>query len=188
MNIYDFDGTLYDGDSTVDFFLFCLKRKPSLVRFLPEQAWGFLLHGLKRIDRTRLKEYFFSFLKGVDGEAMLEPFWAGHRHKIFSWYPERHREDDLVISASPEFLLAPICGELGVGGLIASRVNVRTGRFEGPNCKGEEKVRRLRARYDRAEVEEFYSDSKADLPLAQLATRAFLVEGGTIKNWEWNEV
>ena len=26
-NIYDFDKTIYDGDSTVDFFLFCLKRE-----------------------------------------------------------------------------------------------------------------------------------------------------------------
>lgn len=32
-NIYDFDKTIYDGDSTVDFFLFCLKREPILILF-----------------------------------------------------------------------------------------------------------------------------------------------------------
>lgn len=184
MNIYDFDGTLYDGDSTVDFFLFCLKKHPSLVRFLPKQAWGFLLHGLKRIDRTELKEYFFSFLKGVDGDKLLEPFWQSHREKIFIWYPDQHRSDDLVISASPEFLLEPICRELGMGGLIASQVNVHTGKFEGPNCKGQEKVRRLRENYGDVPVEKFYSDSMADFPLAQLADKAFLVDKGKIKNWE----
>lgn len=27
VNLYDFDNTIYDGESTVDFFLFCLKKK-----------------------------------------------------------------------------------------------------------------------------------------------------------------
>ena len=27
IDVYDFDGTLYDGDSTVDFVLFCLRRR-----------------------------------------------------------------------------------------------------------------------------------------------------------------
>jgi len=35
MNVYDFDGTIYNGDSTVDFFLFALKRKPSLLLNVP---------------------------------------------------------------------------------------------------------------------------------------------------------
>ena len=26
MNVYDFDKTIYYGDSTADFYLFCLKR------------------------------------------------------------------------------------------------------------------------------------------------------------------
>ena len=38
IDVYDFDGTIYDGDSTVDFWLYCLRRKPSLLRFLPHQA------------------------------------------------------------------------------------------------------------------------------------------------------
>ena len=28
--VYDFDNTIYDGDSSVDFFLFCLRKKISL--------------------------------------------------------------------------------------------------------------------------------------------------------------
>lgn len=26
-NVYDFDHTIYDGDCTVDFYLFCMKKK-----------------------------------------------------------------------------------------------------------------------------------------------------------------
>ena len=65
MNVYDFDGTLYSGDSTVDFYLYALKKHPSLLRFVPEQAAGFLLYGMKRISKNDLKQHFYSFLKGI---------------------------------------------------------------------------------------------------------------------------
>lgn len=47
MNVYDFDGTIYNGDSTIDFFLYALKRNPSVLRYLPKQVWGFVLYGIK---------------------------------------------------------------------------------------------------------------------------------------------
>ena len=37
MNIYDFDGTIYNGDSTIDFWLFTLKRHPSALLMIPYQ-------------------------------------------------------------------------------------------------------------------------------------------------------
>ncbi len=184
MNVYDFDGTIYDGDSTVDFLLYALKAKPSLVRFLPKQFWGFVLYGLKRIDKTQLKEYFFSFLSAIDTEKMAEDFWERNQEKIFSWYPDQHRHDDIVISASPEFLLQPICRRLRIDHLIASRVDAKTGKFAGENCRGQEKVRRLQAQYQVTRIERFYSDSDADLPLAGIADQAFLVKRGVPQKWD----
>ena len=35
IDVYDFDGTIYDGDSTVDFTLFCLRRHPGVIAGLP---------------------------------------------------------------------------------------------------------------------------------------------------------
>ena len=35
VNLYDFDNTIYDGDSSVDFYLFCLKKKISIIKYLP---------------------------------------------------------------------------------------------------------------------------------------------------------
>lgn len=37
MNVYDFDGTVYRGDSTVDFWLFCLRKKLGLVKYIGKQ-------------------------------------------------------------------------------------------------------------------------------------------------------
>ena len=44
MNIYDFDGTLYHGDSTMDFLKYSFKKHPSLLRFLPAMGLAALRH------------------------------------------------------------------------------------------------------------------------------------------------
>jgi len=184
MNVYDFDGTIYDGDSTVDFYLFALMHKPSLIRFLPRQVMGFVLYGMKRIGKTALKEYYFSFLQGMDVARSVEAFWEKNQYKIFRWYLDQQKENDIIISASPEFLLKPVCENLNIQHLIASKVDPGTGKFMGENCRGEEKVRRLADAYQVAHIDQFYSDTHSDLPLARIADKAFLVKNGRVTTWE----
>ena len=63
MNIYDFEGTLYAGDSTMDFLKFSLKKHPALVRFLPEMGLAAVGYYVLRIsDKTAMKERFFRIL------------------------------------------------------------------------------------------------------------------------------
>ena len=79
--------------------------------------------------------------------------------------------------------MRPAAERLGVW-LIATPMDKRTGKIEGRNCHDEEKVRRFRAEYPGAEVEEFFSDSLSDTPMARLAKRAFLVKrGGVLTPW-----
>ena len=35
MNVYDFDDTIYNGESVMDFFFYYLKKTPYLVKFSP---------------------------------------------------------------------------------------------------------------------------------------------------------
>lgn len=184
MNVYDFDGTLYNGDSTVDFFFFALKSKPALLLYVPKQLLGFALYGIKRIDKTTLKSYFFSFLPAVNTQDLVNAFWETNRRKIYPWYLNQQRPDDIVISASPDFLLRPICERLGISNLIASEVDVKTGNFSGKNCRGHEKVNRLYSEYGNVHIENFYSDSRSDSPLAEIADEAFFVKNGRIAQWE----
>lgn len=177
MNVYDFDQTIYGGDSTVDFYLYCLRRQPSLILCLPRQLGGLVRYATGRIDTTAFKERFFCFLpKLTSPNAWVEEFWEDRQKKIKGWYLENKRGDDVIISASPEFLLSPICKRLGVTQPIATELDVHTGRITGKNCKGAEKVRRFLERYPDDEIGEFYSDSMTDAPLAQLAKEAFLVQ------------
>jgi HAD superfamily phosphoserine phosphatase-like hydrolase len=185
MNVYDFDDTIYNGDSTIDFYVYCLKKKPKLIIYLPKQIKGVLLYKLKKINKKRMKEYYFSFLNGIDKiEDVIEEFWEKNDKNIKEWYLKKKKEDDLVISASPEFLLWPICNRIGINDLIASKVNPKTGYFESENCKGEEKVKCYKRKYRDETIDEFYSDSYSDNPLAMISKKAFLVKGNEIKEWE----
>lgn len=184
MNIYDFDGTLYAGDSTRDFLRFSMKKHPSLMRFLPFQGISFALYVLKLIDKTTTKERIYRVFTGYDAESLLEEFWDAHQRKIVSWYSQQQEATDIVISASPEFLLAPICSRLGIRYLIASRVDVHTGKYIGKNCQGMEKVIRLEKDLGITHCDRFFSDSLSDLPLAAIANKAFLVKRGTMYSWE----
>ena len=65
---------------------------------------------LRISDKTAMKERFFRIFTGYDAQALVEEFWDTHEKNIFPWYPgKQQREDDILISASPEFLLEPIC-------------------------------------------------------------------------------
>ena len=129
-----------------------------------------------------------AFLKGLGADAgkvdaAVDAFWKANLSRIKAWYPPRHRDDDVVISASPEFLIRPACQKLGVSVVIGSPVDKRTGLFLGPNCHGQEKVSRFRARFPGGRIGEFYSDSRSDKPLAELAERAYLVKGEKLTEW-----
>lgn len=179
-NVYDFDGTIYRGDSSVDFYLFCRRRYPKVKRDVFGAAPLLFDLLLKKRDLTKSKQRFYRYLTRVpDAAETVSLFWREHEKNIKDWYLEQKRADDLVISASPEFLLYPVCQKLGVR-LIGSRVDPQTGRYDGLNCHDDEKVRRLNEAYPGTEIDRFYSDSRADAPLARLAKEAFFVKGDVI--------
>lgn len=179
-NVYDFDGTIYRGDSTADFFRYCLRRYPAVLLDSLGAAAGFAGMFLGLVEKTKAKERFYRFLTRIpDVDAALDDFWSSHIARIEEWYLAQKRPDDLIISASPEFLLTPVCAALGVA-LLASRVDKRTGKTTGLNCHDQEKVRRMREAYPDTQVRLFYSDSVADTPLAAIAEEAYFVRRGKL--------
>lgn len=183
MNVYDFDHTIYDGDCTLDFWKYCVKRDPIVLCSLPKSCWYVVLFKLHLCKRERFKEKFYEFLRYVpDVQLNVKDFWDCNEKKIKEFYLRQSRSDDLIISASPEFLIGEICRRLRVHG-IASKVDPVTGKLYGPNCRGSEKVRRFYQMYPAGKINRFYSDSRSDLPMAKIAVEAYLVQKNTIKEW-----
>lgn len=182
MNVYDFDGTIYDGDSSIDFFVFCVKRNWQTLRMLPTFGLSAALYVAKIRTKEQLKTAYFSFVQYLDDvDETVVQFWESHSSKIKLFYIKKHQSTDIIISASPEFLLKPICEKLD-SRLIATIVDPKAGELNTKNCHGPEKVRRLQE-YTTEQIQEFYSDSRSDQPLAELAETAFLVSKDKVTPW-----
>ena len=186
IDVYDFDGTLYDGDSTADYVLFCLRRHPSLVLVLPRVIAAAARLAIRRIGLTEFKSALFGAMsRRIDLEAEAERFWrdARTRKKLGAWFNGTPRDLPIVLaSASPEFELRHAAAILGVGTLIGTRCEQGTGRLIGRNCKGEEKISRIREAVGEFTVRAMYTDdAKADAPLLAIAKERYLVTHGSVQ-------
>jgi phosphatidylglycerophosphatase C len=189
VNLYDFDHTIYQGDVSVDFMIYCLKRYPKTWRGIPRYVVAVISLLLRLRTRKDTKELAFSFLRYIpDIDRVVSRFWSSHESRIAPWYLRQKQSSDIIISASPDFLIQPMATSLGVQVLLATRMNPRTGKINGENCRGEEKIKRLRA-YDKTlKVAEAYSDSLSDAPLFHIATKAFIVRRDKIFSYNTEKV
>lgn len=176
MNVYDFDKTVINADSTVLFLEYCAARYPRLFKMKPGRKLSAALAYLSgRETPERMKEELFSFLPYIaDIGALVSDFWDRNECRVEPWYREVSRSDDLIISASPAFIVRGLADRLG-GSLIATEMSETSGRISGVNCRGEEKLRRFRLEYPGCGIDRFYSDSLSDAPLASEAKEAFLI-------------
>ena len=184
MNVYDFDKTVFYPDSSYAFFCYCLKHYPAaILRTVPQIIVWSLLYAFGAVRTKALKERLFSFLRYLQepGDA-VDAFWQKNFKGIGNWYLAQKRDNDLIITASPEFLVGVAAKKLGVR-IIGTRMDIHSGKITGENCHDEEKVIRFREAYPREKIDAFYSDSLSDTPLASIAKRAFLVKKGKLSVW-----
>lgn len=186
--LFDFDGTITRCDS---FQLFLRRNVPwprlavGVARLLPVLI-GFSL-GL--MDNGPAKEHFLKhFFRGTPERvfhSMGESFAAAMPARIFRPQAlaclDRHcdRGDRvLIVTASPETWMRPWAESRGyecLGTRLEYRDGLLTGRIDGLNCRGEEKVRRIREHVgDTAAYTVYaYGDTRGDLPMLGLADQAF---------------
>jgi len=186
IDVYDFDGTIYDGDSTADFVLFCLRRHPAMITGAPRLAAAALKLAMKKIDLTQFKSVLFGEMsRRFSLEEEADAFWKSEktRSRLGPWFFETPRDLPIVIaSASPEFELCHAAKILGVETLIGTRCDMKTGELFGKNCKGAEKIERIREIFGDFEVRAMYTDdARADGPLLAIAREKYIVTHGKVE-------
>lgn len=185
MNVFDFDNTIYDGESAIDFFKFYLKRDPSLIKYAPSLMLAIIKYKAGKISiEEALNKYgskvtdYYVKNGGIGSDA--EIFWDEHQKNIKPLYNELRSDDDLVISCSPEFSLSVICRRLGIKAYIGTALDEQTGVITRL-CFRENKVKAFREIYGDTEIENFYTDSMNDKPLMDISKNVYLVSGTKIK-------
>ncbi len=145
----------------------------------------FFLYKLKKIKFSELKEYVFSFvLKFDDLDDIIKEFVSKNKNNIKKYYLETRKDDDVIVSASYDFYLKPLCNEMGIKNLICSKYDMENGKCIGENCKDSEKVKRFNLEYgENTVIDNAYGDSKHDIPIIKRAKRGFIVVGEELKEY-----
>jgi phosphatidylglycerophosphatase C len=181
---FDFDGTITVKDSFMAFLRWRVAEarfRAGMLRLAPASL-AYLTHR----DRGRIKAAAVrEFLKGVprdqlEAEARAFAQTTASRllrpDALHTWNHWRQRRAKLVIvTASPTQVVAPFARGLGADALIGTELAFDdqdrvTGAFTGANCRGDEKVRRLREMFGPdVRLTAAYGDTSGDTAMLALA-------------------
>ena len=190
--VFDFDHTLYDGDSGSHLFAWMIRRNGwrmlvallatpllgPMVAFLPTRRWGisgYVWIGSLGVHRRQ------------ELDRMIDRYVAAHRAQIdarllpvaLEVFAQHRAQGDRVVVATgaPPELARAILGFAGHSDVpvIGTVVGPRAGAMVAiRHCHHEEKMRMLRER-GYGDIDMAYSDSMADLPLLKAARRPVVV-------------
>jgi len=182
---FDFDGTITSKDTLAEVLKFIkgeFRYYLGIIVLSPVIA----LYKFGLLSNHRAKEILLVyFLKGFDVNkfnvlcAEFDEKQLPHLLKKSALHEIRkHLQNKtrvVIISASAENWISPWCSRYTIE-CIATKLQVKngklTGKIEGRNCSGKEKVRHIQTKYQLSNYQKIYvyGDSKEDLPMLSLAT------------------
>lgn len=185
---FDFDGTLTTRDSFTAFLKWRVSRGRWMLgglRLIPA-AVAYLVHRNRgRIKAAAVREY----LKGVPRERLeadARRFAELHSRSllrpdaVLAWKRwQREGVRLVIVTASPDIVVAPFARGLGADDLLGTPLAFDagdrvTGAFASPNCRGPEKVARLRAAYGEGlRVRAAYGDTSGDTEMLGIAEEPY---------------
>jgi phosphatidylglycerophosphatase C len=185
---FDFDGTMTVRDSYTAFLKF---RTPPLkwalggIRLIPAAIAYLLDRNRERIKVAATRV----FLGGVTREALeadAKRFAEACSRTLLrpdavtawkNWRKDRVRL--IIVTASPDVVVAPFARGLGADDLLGTPLAYDsegrvTGLFLSPNCRGAEKVVRLKAAYGPdLRIKAAYGDSDGDTEMLAIAEQPY---------------
>ena len=193
--IFDVDFTLTKRETLVEFYFFMMKKNPRLLKYLPKSIYSTIFYVLKIHDASKVKKTFIRFIDGIEENEMkkiVKEFYEKRLSKILykdaiGMIKKMKAEGFKIylISASAEFYLSELYNIEEVDKVIGTRFTLENGlhrnQITGENCKGEEKVKRLKEVLKNENVEVdfensyMFSDSLSDLPLFDLVGHPYLI-------------
>lgn len=193
--VFDLDGTITTRDTFLP-FLRALDAPRVAVGLVRASPW-IAMSVLKRTYRDRAKETLVGSTLG--GRSVAEVHEAAERFadelipqglvsevvgRIEHHHSEGHRT--AIASASPEVIVEAIAKRLGIGEVIATRLEVSrgfyTGRYADSNVRADEKLRRVIEAFGRA-PDHAYGNLPDDEPLLAASANGFVIQNGHLARY-----
>ena len=88
MKVFDFDNTIYNGESSFDFALFMVKKKKSLIKYLPNFLYLLVLYKLCLLSPEdfvkRLEKFMGVFMENKEFTLKcIKEFWLLNIEKLY---------------------------------------------------------------------------------------------------------
>ena len=185
MKAFDFDNTIYRGESSLDFSLYMIRTHKKILLYLPVIMANAIRYKLCLVDKEKLGAEINKYMKLIirdkrEIRRLVKTFWQTHADRLDTDMLRRIGPDDLIITAGPDFLLDGIRDRLGTQNIISSIVDLDRIEILHFNFK-DNKVSRLRELYGNTRIDAFYTDSYNDRALMEISDKVFLVKKGKIK-------
>ena len=184
VNVYDFDNTIYDGETLVDYTLYYVKHDPKIWKYIPKLLIIALKDKFHLFTVEQAVEAYASFLEGyyvtLDNPAEnIVDFWNKNEKRIKPWYSKVQKDSDIIVSGTLDFILEEIAKRVGFKHYLGSSIDNNSGKFI-KLCFLENKVKLFREAYPDAEIENFYTDSMNDKAMMDIAQHVYLVKKNQI--------
>ena len=182
MKAFDFDNTIYRGESSIDLAVYMIRNNKKIILYLPMIFKNLVKYKLCMIGREEMEIILNDFCQAVMGDKdevpeIIDRFWQTHTHKLNRRILKLISPEDIIITAGPDILINGIRDSLHTDHIISSEVDLNSGRFTYLNFK-DNKVRRFKELYGDTPIDVFYTDSYNDRALMEISDRVFLVKKG----------
>lgn len=183
VNVFDFDKTIFDGDTEFDFYSYLLTKR--VLSKTNHKKISDLINADILVFYKEIIYLYPILLEVKNHKQLIEEFWNINFSKIKPYFLSILQSDDIISSATPRILLEPVINKMKPITFITSDLYCRgSKKYELKYLNSREnKVLKFKKLYPNTEINNFYSDSDNDLPLAKLAKNAYKVTGDSIKKW-----
>ena len=182
MQVFDFDNTIYHGESTFDFAMFIIKRKKSLLKCAP--GITLLLIKYKRCKmnalefQTELEKFTGPFLQNKEFiKKSVQDFWQKNRKKLDQNIIKKIKKNDAILTWSPSFLIKEKENDLNTKNIVATEIDIDEGKIHFLNF-GKNKVKIFQEKFPKKKIQTVYTDSYNDKALMDVAKNVYLVKKG----------
>ena len=181
---FDFDGTLTIRDSFTQFLrwragpggwaLGLVKMTRATAAYARDRDRGAIKAASVRIFLGGVSRADLEADAARFADATWDRFMRPDALKVWEDWGQRGAYR-VIVTASPEITVAPFARRLGAEGLLGTHLTFDdrdriTGAFSGPNCRGEEKVRRLREVFGHdLKLAAAYGDTSGDTEMLAIA-------------------
>lgn len=181
MNVFDYDGTIMHGDTEDYFRAYVYKHFKLKLRHRFELRLFDLLWKLRLVTAQCYRTHTYPYITYIPNlDKVVVDFWNEHEKDIFPYYYEIHQDDDVVVSATPRILLEEIMKRLKIKNLIATELDLKTGKIIGKLCRGKNKVEKYNEVFNKKPIENYYFDQDHDMYLMEYAKNGYRVFDGKL--------